>query len=180
MSYRILAYKEIATPLFKQATRSFTMEGISVHILIQYMTMRYYHNQSIDYMLVLSNFEQAGAAALTQVQSSTSGTLPVNANAIMASTSSVNGSFVWLYDGQQTDMNLTRIALTSNSNGGGYASYVSKVFSPVGLPSWNTYYPCMACQRGTTWYIIRYYQSVAPMVYTSFIIDLKDDRYFYF
>lgn len=111
-----------------------------------------------------------------EIVSSTATSLPVNAFTSMATTSSPNGTYIWLYNGQQNDLGVTRVALTNNAGASGFASYVPTTFTPSGLPTWNTYLTSMTCQRGTSWYILRYLQAPGAMTYTSFIIDLADDR----
>jgi hypothetical protein len=106
----------------------------------------------------------------------TTSSLIATQNAIIASTTSLNGTYLWLYNGQQADMGVSQALLQPGSSG--FNGYSIKRFDVNGVPAWNAGYPSMGCMVDKLWYIVRYYQvsGSTPMAYTSFIIDLSDDR----
>jgi len=104
--------------------------------------------------------------------------LPQNTNTIMATTSSINGTFLWFYDGSQNSMQLTRAALMAASGTTvPYTKYTTKTFSVAGLPAWNAANPSMSCTVGSVMYVIQYSQVVStdPMTYQSFALSFADD-----
>jgi len=131
----------------------------------------------IHYPVYSTKLNQPASALMKAVVNSTSSVPPANAHAITASTISANGTYLWLFDGQQSDMSLTWILLRPSNTSTGYASYIANQFNLTQLASWSTNFPTMGCQFGVKWYLITYLQTSSPiMSYTSYIIDLSDDR----
>lgn len=94
---------------------------------------------------------------------------------------SANGTYLWIYNGMENDMLLTRATLMKDLDSGPYTKYSVDTFNLNGqLPAWNSGYPSMSCLVGNLMYLIRYHQinSSVPMDYLAFVIDLSDDRYF--
>lgn len=76
-------------------------------------------------------------------------------------------------------MLLTRAALTK-VNATTYTNYNLTVFNVTQLPAWSNADSCLNCQVGNLMYVVQYRAVVGDpsFTYTSFILDLGDDRWF--
>jgi len=120
---------------------------------------------------------QPTATALTLIGKSPTSldSLPVNTNAALATTESTNGTYLWMYNGQNNDMGITRLLLDGSLT---YSAVRFTLTSASGMPPWDAGFPSMSCLVNKLWYHVRYSQAPdpsSPMIYSSYIFDLSDD-----